>query len=133
MKLFYRPAVSLHPKRRSPHFGWILPVSPLARIISLFLNNFQTLPTKNPCLKWFAILNLLCVLWLFSFKRSFWSEIQHSRVWEIITYFQTARRQDNNSIFLAILFWIKKSNDLSQWCAFLSIVKNNSSVCCKFV
>ena len=48
---FYRPAVSLHPPRGSPHFGWILPASPLARIISLFLNNFQTLPAKSPCLK----------------------------------------------------------------------------------
>ena len=35
----------------------------------------------------------------------------------------SARQQDNNSLFLAVLIWIKKSTDFNQWCVFLSIVK----------
>ena len=37
------------------------------------------------------------------FKRSILSDIEQNRVSEIITYFQTARRQGNNNLFLAVL------------------------------
>ena len=38
-------------KHTTPILVEFSPVSQLARIISLFMNNFQTLPTKTPCLK----------------------------------------------------------------------------------
>ena len=58
MEIIYRPAVSLHPTGRPPHFGLFLPVSPWVQIISLFLNFFQTLLAKTCRLKYFAILLL---------------------------------------------------------------------------
>ena len=38
-------------KHTTPILVEFSPVSLLSRIISLFMNNFQTLPTKTPCLK----------------------------------------------------------------------------------
>ena len=38
-------------------------------------------------------------------------------------YFQTSRQQDNNNLFLTVLLWVKKSNELNQLRAFMNIVK----------
>ena len=95
---------------------------------------FPAFPAKAPCLKYLVILFCLCFVaaYLKNFlKRSFVSYIEHNRVKEIITYFQTARRQGNNNLFLAVSFlflffslWMKKLNDLSQSHATMSIVKS---------
>ena len=62
-----------------------------------------------PCLKYFAILRLsLCFAAVYSkifLKRSFLSGIECNRVQEIITYFQTARRQDKTIIFFLLFYF----------------------------
>ena len=49
-----------------------------------------------------------CLFKKFPLKEVFLSDIEHSRIQEIITYFQTARRQVNNNFFLAVLLSNKK-------------------------
>ena len=77
------------------------------RIIYLFLKIFQTVSAETPRLKYFALLPLaLCfvIVDLKNFlKRRFLSYTEHNRISEIITFFQIARRQGNNNLFLAVL------------------------------
>ena len=79
--------------------------------------NFVDAPRQNSFLKYFAILPLaLCFVTVYSnniLTRSFLSDIEHNRVYEIITYLQTARRQASNNIFVVVLLRIKKLNDSS--------------------
>ena len=97
---------------------------------------FQTLPAKTHRLKYFEIL----LFWLFiqkiSFKRSFLSNIEHSRIFYNSSYitaviFRRLGDKGSNNLFVAVLLWIKNSNDLSQSSATMSTVKIKCSVCCR--